>query len=405
MFLQLLLYFLQLSWLILAGAASSPASDVSFYKTKVGCESKCGDVLVPFPFGIRQNGINVGCSFGGAGFDYSITCNTSFNPPKLFLGVHEVIDISETEIRIKNLPSIICYDSASAGVTSDRSVVRMDFSLYPFTISYTKNMFFTIGCNVFSSLASPALNYESFPCLLNCESKESVKNGTCTGFKGCCQSTIPKGVKSFEIKVIQGPNLNPSVTWSYNPCNYAFIGEKDHYTFQLSDIFDGYNFVSKGKDVPLVLDWAMGSKTCNEAQKDAFSYACQMNSHCVNSDNNPGYLCTCDEGYDGNPYLSPGCQDVNECDDPSGSPCAEICTNTIGSYNCSCPKGSRGDGRKDGTGCIREDRKAPILQISLGRTLLHLLHQFLYVHFPVQYRYVNVYGRSAVIALNNLLVG
>ncbi|XP_026396527.1 wall-associated receptor kinase 1-like [Papaver somniferum] len=75
-----------------------------------------------------------------------------------------------------------------------------------------------------------------------------------------------------------------------------------------------------------------------------------MNSRCVNSDNNPGYLCTCDEGYGGNPYLSPGCQDVNECDDPSGSPCVEICTNTIGSYICSCLKGSRGDGRKDGTG-------------------------------------------------------
>ncbi|KAI3958896.1 hypothetical protein MKX01_023572 [Papaver californicum] len=358
MFLQLFLYLLHLSWLTLAGGASPSTSNVPFYKAKVGCESKCGNVSVPFPFGIAYYGMNTGCSFGETGFDYSIICDASFNPPKPFLGIHEVIDISETEIRTKNLPSIICYDNAS-----DQPVVRMDFSLYPFTISYTKNMFFTIGCSVFSTLTSPGLqNYKS-QCLLNCESKESVKNGTCTGIKGCCQSTIPKGLKSLEIQVMRGTNPN---AWSYNPCNYAFIGQKDHYTFQLSDIFDGYNFVSKGKDVPIVLDWAIGSKSCYEAQKDAFSYACQMNSHCVNSDNNPGYLCTCNEGFDGNPYLSPGCQDVNECDDPSGSPCVGICTNTIGSYNCSCPKGIRGDGRKGGTGCIKDNRNAPILQISLG---------------------------------------
>ncbi|KAI3953296.1 hypothetical protein MKX01_042291 [Papaver californicum] len=199
MFLQLFLYLLHLSWLTLAGAASPPTSNVPFYKAKVGCEIECGNVSVPFRFGIRRNGMNAGCSFVGTGFDYSIICNTSFNPPKPFLGIHEVIDIPEIEIRTKNTPSIICYDNASAGFTSDQPVVRMDFTLYPFTVSYSKNMFFTIGCNVFSTLTD-LQNYSSPPCPLNCETKESVKNGTCTAFKGCCQNTVHIGLKSFQIQ-------------------------------------------------------------------------------------------------------------------------------------------------------------------------------------------------------------
>ncbi|MCL7034474.1 hypothetical protein MKW94_021699, partial [Papaver nudicaule] len=42
---------------------------------------------------------------------------------------------------------------------------------------------------------------------------------------------------------------------------------------------------------------------------------------------------------------------MNECEDNINNPCEEICTNTIGSYRCSCPEGKNGDGRKDGSGC------------------------------------------------------
>ncbi|XP_026440510.1 wall-associated receptor kinase 2-like [Papaver somniferum] len=63
------------------------------------------------------------------------------------------------------------------------------------------------------------------------------------------------------------------------------------------------------------------------------------------------YRCTCNKGFEGNPYLEPGCTDINECEDKRNNPCEGICTNTNGSYTCSCPEGKNGDGRKDGTGC------------------------------------------------------
>ncbi|CAA2966947.1 wall-associated receptor kinase-like 1 [Olea europaea subsp. europaea] len=94
-----------------------------------------------------------------------------------------------------------------------------------------------------------------------------------------------------------------------------------------------------------------------------------------------GYRCSCFTGYEGNPYLDPGCKDINECKnnpcDPQG-----ICTNTPGSYNCSCPRGYLGDGRKDGRGCNYQISQFPVIKFSLeqqctayhqsGRTSLKL---------------------------------
>ena len=49
-----------------------------------GCPENCGDVRVPYSFGIGQ-----GCFHDG----FNLTCDKTPHPPKLFLGM-EVLDIS-----------------------------------------------------------------------------------------------------------------------------------------------------------------------------------------------------------------------------------------------------------------------------------------------------------------------
>ncbi|OVA10619.1 Protein kinase domain [Macleaya cordata] len=361
MFLQLLF---QLSCLTLASSAT-------FFQTKPGCQAKCGNVSIPYPFGITGP---EGCSIDAAvGYGYSIRCNTTQDPPKPFIGTGnlEVLSISETEIRVKNRVATVCYNESGGMVELDKSMsiqqnTGLDLIKSSFTISYTKNRYFTIGCDTVGYFRGTVVDNYTTQCESLCTSRENVIEGSCTG-SGCCQFEIPKRLRKFVTLVASYENHTG--VWSFDPCGYVFLGEQDRYTFSASDFqLEPNNFISKiGKDVPVVLDWAIGNKTCEEAQKDStVPFAFQDNSYCINPDNNPGYRCACFEGYEGNPYLSPGCQDVNECENQNNNPCEGICTNTKGSYNCSCPAGSYGDGRKDGRGCIVNKHEFPIMRVTLG---------------------------------------
>ncbi|KAI3864453.1 hypothetical protein MKW92_008317 [Papaver armeniacum] len=303
-----LLYLVELSFFTLAFSSSVP----QFFKAKPGCESKCGNISIPYPFGIVSSNDN-DCSLGGTGFQYGISCNNSFNPPKAFHGVGgnvEIIDISENEIRVKGEPVPLCYDESSVDLKlgKTRLYTSMNFRQTPFTLS-TKNMFFGLGCSTYASIYGDFKDYSS-SCASSCESKQSIENATCFG-QGCCRITIPKGITMFNTSVSFNISPNVSVTSSFDPCSYAFVAEQDQYTFSALDILDGKNFISKARNLPVVLDWAVGNKTCEGAQKDVENYACHGNSYCINSDNNPGYRCTCHDGYEGNPYLSPGCQGMS----------------------------------------------------------------------------------------------
>ncbi|KAG6627612.1 hypothetical protein CIPAW_15G141600 [Carya illinoinensis] len=103
-------------------------------------------------------------------------------------------------------------------------------------------------------------------------------------------------------------------------------------------------------------DWAIGNKTCEVAKKiNTTGYACKaVNSECYDSTNGPGYRCNCSPGYEGNPYLSGGCNDIDECKTPNHGCADNACVNHVGSYNCSCPMGYQGDGWKNGSGCISD---------------------------------------------------
>ncbi|MCL7038780.1 hypothetical protein MKW94_014714, partial [Papaver nudicaule] len=303
-----LLFLLQLSRLALA------SSTTQLPQTKPGCEAKCGNITIPYPFGIgpRENE----CSLtGDRSLLYNITCDTSLNPPKPFLSlgtdkfsgkynIIELLSISDTEVRVKTVLATLCYDYKTGNETLEESMVFISVAKTPFTISSTKNSLFGIGCESYASITANNLNAFT-RCNTNCETRENVIDGSCSG-NGCCQTPLFKGIKDFDY-MIDGPLNTTSETISFSPCSYAFIGESDQYSFSALD-FGGSSFGTRERNVPVVLDWAIGGKTCEEAQKDLSTFACQKYSNCSNSDNVPGYFCTCITGFAGNPYLSTGCE-------------------------------------------------------------------------------------------------
>ncbi|XP_015635899.1 wall-associated receptor kinase 4 isoform X3 [Oryza sativa Japonica Group] len=86
--------------------------------------------------------------------------------------------------------------------------------------------------------------------------------------------------------------------------------------------------------------WAVANLTCQEAKQNYSGYACvSINSTCLGVNSTDGYIgyrCKCLPGFQGNPYVQNGCQDIDECNTPGI--CKGVCHNTIGNYYCTdCP--------------------------------------------------------------------
>lgn len=113
------------------------------------------------------------------------------------------------------------------------------------------------------------------------------------------------------------------------------------------------------------------NSTCPQ---DAARSVCRSShSSCRNVTGNyrSGYVCRCKDRYLGNPYLTGGCQDIDECKIPEK--CFGECTNTPGEYVCRCPRGARGNPRiRDG--CVKSSLGLSVgLGVGSGAGLLFLV--------------------------------
>ena len=143
-----------------------------------GCRERCGSVRIPYPFGIGPN-----CS---AHDTYSITCNTSFSPPRPFItNINlEVLEISLDGTARVNTP-LLTYNCSSR---TDR--LDVNFTNTPFTYSSTSTRFTAIGCNNLALISR--LTTVIGGCLSLCNF--IVPDNTCYGIL-CCQTNIPPSLK------------------------------------------------------------------------------------------------------------------------------------------------------------------------------------------------------------------
>ncbi|PIN12636.1 Serine/threonine protein kinase [Handroanthus impetiginosus] len=308
---------------------------------KTDCPTRCGNLSIPFPFGTTSD-----CYLDDS---FLIYCNHSYNPPKPFLnsGNVEVLEISLGGLmKVSSSVASHCYDDSGARINGTIS----ELTLSKFPISSTHNKFTAVGCDTYAFMeGSKERKQMSAGCVSWCDSINNVINRTCSGI-GCCQTSIAKGVKDFFVDIQSF--RNHTTVKSFNPCGYAFVVEAEAFQFSSSDLKD----LGNRKTVPVVLDWSVGNMTCQEARKNLSSYACKaIHSECSDSRNGFSYLCNCLSGFQGNPYLIDGCQDIDEC--TSLKPCKGTCKNLLGNYSCSCPKGFEGDGMKDGIGCHPKSSK------------------------------------------------
>ncbi|KAK1401618.1 hypothetical protein POM88_001223 [Heracleum sosnowskyi] len=110
--------------------------------------------------------------------------------------------------------------------------------------------------------------------------------------------------------------------------------------------------------VPAVLEWRL-TPSCHSFEGapeiSTSGSFCGRNTNCTGRE-----LCSCLPGYQGNPYLQDGCQDIDECARPYSNRCEQNFIDTPGSYNCSCRYGYETFGNQ----CFTRSstvKKAPIV--------------------------------------------
>lgn len=339
------------------------AMDQSPADSKPGCRDKCGNVSVPYPFGIDEHS----CAENEYLF---LNCSQSdgHDPEKLWLYGFPVLNISvlEGSMVVSIFTAYDCYSQSGEQVSNHS--VSIDLSQGPYMFSDTQNMFKAIGCDTMGLVLNNKTTYGA-ACISLCDEMASLAdNSSCSG-SGCCQTSIPQGLKSLYISSLS--LFNHKNVSDFNPCGYAFLADKR--TFKASDWKISGLPDRNASDV--VVEWVVETKTCEQVQANTSSYACRNNTNCNYSENGQGYRCLCKDGFTGNPYLSPGCQDIDECADRQRYPCKGKCKNTPGNYTCSCPLGMLGDGK---TGC-QGFGIATIVSVIGGTVSLVIIGGLLYI--------------------------
>ncbi|OMO73909.1 EGF-like calcium-binding protein [Corchorus olitorius] len=234
----------------------------------------------------------------------------------------EVLSISLEEnesIRVKS-PII------STNCSGRESSKGVNLTGSPFFFSETMNKFIAAGCNNKASMTGIIE-----PNIVGCESACVGDTDTLFGPNNTCKTVIPSFIQVFNAKFKSKDPESESTG-----CKLAFIAEEKWFQRNLkteSSVLQNMDYVEA------VLDWIVPD-TDNGFDlpgKDLYrtEYRCTIYSFLGVSSVPNASRCYCQDGFEGNPYLPNGCQDIDECQDDPKRRCGNAtCVNRPGHYVC-----------------------------------------------------------------------
>ncbi|KAM3390567.1 hypothetical protein ACQJBY_012269 [Aegilops geniculata] len=299
-----------------------------------GCPEACGSVTVPYPFGFRQ-----GCFHAG----FNLTCDTTRHPPKLLLGDGvevDAISLADGTVRVQSKTVSAAWSDPIRNGTRTPSLINSNGSWVggltgtrgqQLAVSSEHNVFVAIGCNFIGYLVAPD-PFRSAPkhisaCAALCDRSpgtEPEDYTSCSGV-GCCWMMFKGGLDNTEavyqvmFKHLVHDTEAVYPAW-YTPSESvaAFIVDREWFNgnagVMLNNTFGSYDHhwgILRPGAVPTVLIWWLEQ----ERDRDIVFYDPNI-SHwrCVSLNSVVTYVngfairCSCLDGYEGNPYMSHGCQ-------------------------------------------------------------------------------------------------
>ncbi|CAN6360453.1 unnamed protein product [Urochloa humidicola] len=367
-----------------------------------GCPTICGNVSVPYPFGITPE-----CSLPG----FNLTCDGT--PPRLSFGGNgtlRVTNISLDDATVRVHGSAVEIELSSdidveIGTWGGQAWGLSDGSSSACVLSPAHNELVVTGCGIYAELGTTDYNSVVIgSCGSVCSPGQPDlllpgRHGCkkCSGI-GCCQTAITKAATFYHVRLttIIGQSEGPSERL----VGTLFIAEEGWFDSRSNYIGAAFNLTADKFDedmttnVPAVLAWMIppsmlqGPGAASELRDgnvttctgDTGATVCHSRySSCTNTTiqtslsnaeptyvDKTGYTCKCLDGYKGNPYLIDGCQDIDECALPDKL-CYWSCTNLPGNYSCQCPEGTSGDPyRPNGCTKLHGSRAGLIIALGIG---------------------------------------
>ncbi|KAL8246629.1 hypothetical protein R6Q59_007845 [Mikania micrantha] len=191
--------------------------------SKPGCNDTCGNIRIPYPFGIGAN-----CSVNPW---YIVDCISS--KPYLSVALHhlEVLSVNlEDQTVAVNMPKI-------SGCSQTMSI---DLARSPFLYSKSHNKLVVEGCG-----SAVMMDHGSVltGCSTSCVNDPDSDKNNCLGIS-CCQTTIPYYLKSYTVNLTRLERQNGD-----GGCGSAFLVDKN----SSNDPF----VVRDGSFVPVSLLWTL----------------------------------------------------------------------------------------------------------------------------------------------------
>ncbi|KAF8007151.1 hypothetical protein BT93_K1219 [Corymbia citriodora subsp. variegata] len=270
--------------------------------TRPNCAETCGNVTIPFPFGL-----GAGCFLDDW---YEIVCQQNHTVPILNKIGLRVLNISLPTFRSDGDGMIkvsfpVIYSNASCQGHGLGEPVSLEGSNFFFSQKW--NVFILVGCDTVATVTS----------------KDSAVywSSACSGRDGCCQTTLPINLQALSVDINE--------EGGQQGCKYAFLAERSW--FSKSDATGLYDF-RVNVMVPVVLQWGIQNTT-----NDLFALRNESEGTDAAScdTNKQPWECWCQEGYSGNPYFIGGCQDIDECEDLNICHGTGLtCVNKQGGFDC-----------------------------------------------------------------------